>query len=1046
MWAREISAYSQGVTLTMQLNRSAPALLLLGIAFMGCDDSGGVVGLKGELKAPEVVDFGDVQIGILMPYEVKLENVGEAFVNVEAIELENFTGANYEFRFTTPETSFSLQPSETKDLTITFQAFEAMEEPVEATFRMVLDQTDDAGNPITHTVRVLARGVESGLEVEPNPVDFGNVLVGSTRTLDITITNRLGVDIELYTRVGSDGRAEIVNQGGLGRFELVEERPLVNGSLLPEGETLAPDDSITVKVRYTPDPSQVDREDRGRWVLSNCPNALCETPVSLIGKGTNAAIECDPPSLDFGQVNPGVTGTQSTTCRNVASEAVTVLGWETTPGTAPEYSVVAYNGDPSNLGPGQTFTMEAQFSPTVASVGTNPAGNIRIRGRNPVANRDLDDVTIALSGEAGGPDISVLPEAINFGNIAIGTTGKKRILVENTGYNLLTVSEIVGDVDGTGAFGVDRQAFTVEPGNAEIIEVTFTPTSEGIVSSRVLIASDDSDEGELYVALQGEGVSLPPCAYTVEPTDVSFGIVQVLRTTTQGIRINNVGSNDCLINDIEIAPGSSSSFGLVNGTETGIILAPGEEKQVIIEYTPAMEAVDTGILSFYISDPRDSNPEIDLRGVGAASALLITPNEIDFGQIGVGCSTRQRDITVYNTGSTPTTIDRIELPAGVSSEFKLENLPSGVPSPPGAGVTIQPGASVQFSVRYETVDLGVDNGFFHLFERGRSDPYVVPLFGEGADNPINTDEFAQLETPEVDILFVIDNSCSMSQEQASLASNFSSFIQFADSQALDYQIATITTDVDLCPAPTPQRPNTVDQGQCGYFADGSGDTGQSDPGWRLITPDETPSPEQAFASVVSQGINGSGSEKGLEAAYRALSSPLITGWNNGFLRPDAYLALIFVSDEEDQSPNAVDFYVNYFLAIKGFRNTNLFSASAIVGDAPGGCATADAGQRYTTTAERAGGIFESICTADWAQSLQNLGLSVFGYKSRFFLTNTPVAGTVEVFVDGVKIDAIGSAGQVRWSYDPTTNSVNFAPLAIPEPGSEITITYQPECL
>jgi hypothetical protein len=326
---------------------------------------------------------------------------------------------------------------------------------------------------------------------------------------------------------------------------------------------------------------------------------------------------------------------------------------------------------------------------------------------------------------------------------------------------------------------------------------------------------------------------------------------------------------------------------------------------------------------------------------------------------------------------------------------------------------------------------------------------VVPLFGEGATNPMNTDTFEQLETPEVDILFVIDNSCSMSEEQAGLASNFASFIQFADSQALNYQIGVVTTDVDGCPSPAPaQRPLSMAQGQCGYFADGSADTGQLDPDWRIISPDEQPSAEQAFAAIVSQGINGSGGERGLEGAYRALSSPVITGWNNGFLRPSAYLALIFLSDEEDQSANAVDFYVNYFLAIKGFRNTNLFSASAIVGDVPGGCGgfQAEAGQRYVATAERTGGIFESICTTDWSQSLQNLGLSVFGYKSRFFLTNSPVAGTIEVFVDGMRVDATGPSGQVRWSYDPATNAINFAPLAIPEPGSEITITYQPECL
>jgi len=255
----------------------------------------------------------------------------------------------------------------------------------------------------------------------------------------------------------------------------------------------------------------------------------------------------------------------------------------------------------------------------------------------------------------------------------------------------------------------------------------------------------------------------------------------------------------------------------------------------------------------------------------------------------------------------------------------------------------------------------------------------------------------------------------------------------------------VSTDVDSCPANQAQRPLGMQQGKCGYFADGN--PTQRDPNWRIITPDEQPSASAAFAAVATQGINGSGFEQGLEAAYRALSSPQITGWNTGFLRPSAYLALIFLSDEEDQSPNTVDFYVNYFLAIKGFRNTQLFSASAIVGDAPGGCGgfQADAGARYIEAARRGGGIFESICTSDWARALENLGLSVFGYKSRFNLANQPVPGTVTVELDGVDQPAsMGSA--INWSYDAATNSVNFSALSIPEPGSEIVVRYRPECL
>ena len=168
------------------------------------------------------------------------------------------------------------------------------------------------------------------------------------------------------------------------------------------------------------------------------------------------------------------------------------------------------------------------------------------------------------------------------------------------------------------------------------------------------------------------------------------------------------------------------------------------------------------------------------------------------------------------------------------------------------------------------------------------------------------------------------------------------------------------------------------------------------------------------------------------------------------MRANAYLALVFISDEEDQSSNTVDFYVNYFRAIKGFRNTDLFSASAIVGDPGSGCngagGEADPGSRYISVAQQTGGVFESICTADWGQSLETLGLSVFGYRSRFFLTNQPVAGTVRVEVDGVEIAERAPSGQIRWSYDPVSNSVNFAPLAIPEPGSEIVVRYRPDCL
>jgi hypothetical protein len=1027
------------------------AVLAAAIAGTGCQDDTSVVSVSGRLESMDLVDFGDVQVGILLPLELEVKNVGTGVLRVTNISVPaSFSGADYEFKLA--ETSFTLQPNQTKQVAVSFKPFAAMTEPVESSFRIETDIVDEVTNTtVNFTVRVRGRGVESGLEVIPNPVDFGNVLVGSSTELEVQVFNRLSVPVDLTTRIGGDGRPELLTQSGLGRFELLEPEAdaLRNGSLLPVGEQLAPGASITARLRYVPDPGQEGQQDRGRWTISNCLDSLCELDVPLLGRGTNEAIRCVPGSLDFGQVNPGATLTRRTTCSNVATETVTVRDWVLGAGSSAEYKLAPNDGRVANLAPGESFDIEVQFAPTEASIGSNPVGTLVVRGRNPVAGRDLTPAEVRLVGQAGGPDIAVTPAMLTFGRVAIGTRSVKRLLVENTGYNDLTVRAIEPDVGGVGGFTANRQSFAVPPGGSEVVEITFEPTSAGRVTTEVLITSDDTDEGELRVPVVAEGVDLPPCRYTVTPADVNFGIVQVLRSSTQGVRIQNVGTNDCLLNDINVAVGSSSDFTLVNGPETDVTLAPQETKVVLVNYTPSTERAHTGELTFYVSDPGNPNRTIPLRGVGSASSLLITPNELDFGTVGAGCASRDREITIYNTGSVRTRVDRILLPAGVSTEFQIANLPAGVPAPPGA--SIEPGSSITFTVRYRSADLGQDIGFFHVFEAGRTDPYVIPLFGAAAEDPVNEDSYQQLETPEVDILFVVDNSCSMSEEQTSLAGNFQSFISFAEAQGLDYRLGVVTTDVDsnCTTPPAANRPGGTPQGACGYFADGNQDSGIGDPSWRLITPDEQPSPAEAFTQIATQGINGSGSEAGLQAAFLALSSPLITGWNSGFLRPSAYLALIFISDEEDQSPNAVDYYINFFLAIKGFRNTQLFSASAIVGPEPGsgsGCGFgADPGTRYIETANRTGGVVESICTADWARALENLGLSVFGYKSRFFLSNQPVVGTVEVYIDGMRLPPNNGA-QVYWAYDAATNAVNFSPSSIPEPGSQIDIRYRAECL
>jgi hypothetical protein len=169
-------------------------------------------------------------------------------------------------------------------------------------------------------------------------------------------------------------------------------------------------------------------------------------------------------------------------------------------------------------------------------------------------------------------------------------------------------------------------------------------------------------------------------------------------------------------------------------------------------------------------------------------------------------------------------------------------------------------------------------------------------------------------------------------------------------------------------------------------------------------------------------------------------TPMPNDGNAGFLRPEAKLAIIVVSDEEDFSPQPVAFYSTYFKSLKG-NDPSMLSFSAIVAPTQlSTCPTASSsGTRYMQLAQETGGVVESICTQNWAASLTNLSANAFGPKRRFPLSEVPLdPAQIAVSVDG-QVLASG------WSYDASTNSVVFDSGAVPNPGSVVELTYPLGC-
>ena len=263
--------------------RIAFSLAIVPLAIACSDNGSGIRQLHGQLKTDDAVDFGDVQIGDVAEYDLNIKNAGTTQVTITQVTPgDHFTDAAYTFAFS-PST-LALAPSETKPLILTFRPVSEMAMPAMSSIDLATDIADPtkAGAVVHIVVPVKGRGVKGQLIVDPNPVDFGNGLIGSTKTIDVKITNAGHVAAPILSK-------DISSVQGMGRFEVVS--PLGPGGSLLQGGKLDPMLSIVVKLKYTPDPGSTPGQmDKGRWTIANCADPSCDMPVDLIATATNDAM------------------------------------------------------------------------------------------------------------------------------------------------------------------------------------------------------------------------------------------------------------------------------------------------------------------------------------------------------------------------------------------------------------------------------------------------------------------------------------------------------------------------------------------------------------------------------------------------------------------------------------------------------------------------------------------------------------------------------------------------------------------------------------
>ncbi len=183
--------------------------------------------------------------------------------------------------------------------------------------------------------------------------------------------------------------------------------------------------------------------------------------------------------------------------------------------------------------------------------------------------------------------------------------------------------------------------------------------------------------------------------------------------------------------------------------------------------------------------------EYDLRCCAVGGPIIaVDPESHDFGAPFIGCGAEQA-YTISNLGNAELVVHDIQFATG-SADLSLDLNEAANGALPW---TVSPGLGLDVFVDYTPLDEFDDTAFLTVLSNDPLQPeVVVTANGDGTFYGEQLDVYEQAVKGAVDILFTLDRSGSMSDDNALVVANFGTFINTLSSLNVDYHIAVAVED------------------------------------------------------------------------------------------------------------------------------------------------------------------------------------------------------------------------------------------------------------
>ncbi len=217
-----------------------------------------------------------------------------------------------------------------------------------------------------------------------------------------------------------------------------------------------------------------------------------------------------------------------------------------------------------------------------------------------------------------------------------------------------------------------------------------------------------------------EMAKLPPmstCAggpVLLSSVSLNFGNQQV------GVRsaplVETLTNNQAVALNISGISTSGGDFSQTNTCQQPV--APGGTCTIDVYFTPSVTGTRTGTLT--ITDDASNSPQtVALTGIGAASAISVSPTALVFGNQVLNTSSAGQKITVSNSGFVNLTVNSVLASGGFSKTDTC------------TGVTLTPGQNCTITASFSPVVTGAMSGTITINDTTPGAPHIVTMSGTG---------------------------------------------------------------------------------------------------------------------------------------------------------------------------------------------------------------------------------------------------------------------------------------------------------------------------